>query len=239
MRLFVVSDIHGHSKLLKAALEKAHFDPANQNHLLICCGDLFNRGTENLEVLRFFEQTDRKILIKGNHEDSLFDVFALGRLGEHEKKNGTINTLQEVFCNAPVPCQNGIIDFSSKAGIVNRFTAMIGEMRDYYETDHYIFVHGWLPNENGAVISDWRNASRQHWYNSRRTRWIDGYKMTGNKEKKTIVCGHYPTMNAEILYGEGFISIDAGTNIHKRVNVLIINDQLMKEGEENEKRQNS
>ena len=55
-KIFVVSDIHGHCTLLQKALERAGFDDANEDHLLICCGDYFDRGTENAEVMKFFEK---------------------------------------------------------------------------------------------------------------------------------------------------------------------------------------
>ena len=53
-KLFVVSDIHGHYSELKAALAAAGFDRNDPAHLLICCGDYFDRGSENAQVLRFF-----------------------------------------------------------------------------------------------------------------------------------------------------------------------------------------
>ena len=70
-KLFVVSDIHGHCTILSEALDRAGFDRRNPDHLLICCGDYFDRGTENMEVLQFLERLPRKILIRGNHEDML------------------------------------------------------------------------------------------------------------------------------------------------------------------------
>ena len=230
MKLFVVSDIHGHAGLLKEALDEAGYDPGNQNHLLVCCGDLFDRGAENMEVLRFFEQMDRKIMVRGNHEDRLLDVFATGMLGNFGKGTGTVQTICEILQKNSLPDLDNPIDFSDKIDTVNRFVALIGEMCDYYETEHYVFVHGWLPNEEGKVLSDWRSASIEQWSKSRRARWIDVCRMSGHKEKKTIVCGHYPTPDSQILYGSGFIAIDACTDVHKRINVLVIDDQLLKEG---------
>ena len=97
MKLFVVSDIHGHATLLKDALNNAGYDKENNNHLLICCGDLFDRGTENLEVLKFFERIDRKIMIKGNHEERMLEILESGWLGDHDFMNGTTETIREFF----------------------------------------------------------------------------------------------------------------------------------------------
>lgn len=54
--------------------------------------------------------------------------------------------------------------------------------------------------------------------------------MLGNTEQKTIVCGHYPTRDAEIYYGDTFIAIDAGTDTNKKVNVLVLEDYLIDKG---------
>ena len=63
-KLFVVSDIHGHCSILKEALDRAGFDKENEDHVLLCCGDYFDRGNENVEVLKFFERLKRKILLR-------------------------------------------------------------------------------------------------------------------------------------------------------------------------------
>ena len=227
MKLFAVSDIHGYAELLKEALQNAGYDPANEEHLLICCGDLFDRGSENYEVLKFFERPYRKIMIKGNHEERLAEIIETGLLEDHDFINGTLSTVLEFFGKYSVIDPREPIDFSGRTGIVERLSELIGHMRNYYETEHYIFVHGWLPNENGAVISDWRNASEEQWSAGRWTWWTNGHIMPGNCETKTIVCGHYPTFTHGIRREDGFIAIDAGTDTSKKVNVLVVEDELL------------
>lgn len=51
MKYFCVSDIHGYYDQLIDALESAGFEPDNPNHLLIACGDHFDRGRQPREVL--------------------------------------------------------------------------------------------------------------------------------------------------------------------------------------------
>ena len=228
MKLFVVSDIHGYACLLKDALHEVGFDPENANHLLICCGDLFDRGSENMEVLKFFERIERKVMIKGNHEERLYEILDTGLLGQHDVINGTIETIHEFFGKYSVINLLEPIDFSGRTGMINRLFEYIGEMRNYYETSNYVFVHGWLPNEHGTVISDWRNASEEQWSIGRWTWWTKGCEMSGNKECKTIICGHYPTPDSQIYNGDGFVAIDAGTDTSKRVNILIIDEEDVK-----------
>lgn len=225
LKIFAVSDIHGYAGLLKEALENAGYDPSDGDHLLVCCGDIFDRGPENAEVLRFFERTERKVMIKGNHEERLLEILMTGRLKEHDISNGTADTIREFFGKYAVMDINEPVDFSGKTGTVDRICDLIGEMRDYYETKHYIFLHGWLPNENGKILSNWRGADEKYWSVGRWTRWIKGCVMPGNNESKTIVCGHYRTPGTDIFKSDVFIAIDAGTDTSKKVNVLVLEDE--------------
>ena len=67
-KFFVISDVHSFYTPMKEALDAAGFDPDDEDHWLISCGDNFDRGSESVEVLRYLRRLQRKILIKGNHE---------------------------------------------------------------------------------------------------------------------------------------------------------------------------
>ena len=94
-KLFVLSDIHGHYSEMKKALDEAGFDPENGSHIFVSCGDLFDRGMENVAVYDFVRGLKHKILIRGNHEDMLlncefvfeggFDPFYSNLYGEKRK----------------------------------------------------------------------------------------------------------------------------------------------------------
>ena len=71
---FVTSDIHSFYNLFHKALIEKGFDINNKDHILIICGDCFDRGNESKELLDFIYdlyKQDRLIYIKGNHEDLL------------------------------------------------------------------------------------------------------------------------------------------------------------------------
>ena len=53
-KFFVVSDIHGCATVFKSCLRSAKFEKDNPNHVLLCLGDCFDRGFENVEVLKIF-----------------------------------------------------------------------------------------------------------------------------------------------------------------------------------------
>ena len=241
--LFAVSDIHGHLTALKYALEEAGFDRKNPDHLLICCGDYFDRGTENFEVLKFFDLLENKVLLRGNHEDMLFEIFETGRLKPHNFLNGTVETITEFFGKYCLDPATDTIDFSGKTRILDRATDFINETKNYFETENYVFTHGWLPvskTEKGFKIKEnWRNCTTEDWKTARWTKWSEMYTECDRLSDKTIVCGHYPTLFAnkfdparpkdcaDIFYGNGVTVIDGGTFTSGRVNVLVIEDNLV------------
>lgn len=242
-RIFAVSDVHGYFSQLKKALDEAGFDPENENHLLVCCGDYFDRGTENMQVLKFFERLKHKVLLKGNHEDMLEKIFQTGDFKPHNYLNGTVQTINEFFGKYALDTENNKVDFSGQTGNLNRVCEFFDELQDYFETKNYIFTHGWLPtaeNESGfAVLDDWRNASPNEWEKARWKKWNEMYEICDRVADKTIVCGHVPTFYASkfdksrtpedssVFYGEGVTVIDAGTFTSGRTNVLVIEDELI------------
>ena len=69
MILYAISDIHSAYTPMKKALDEVGFEPGNKNHLLVVCGDLFDRMDESQQVLDYMMSVPNKVLIKGNHED--------------------------------------------------------------------------------------------------------------------------------------------------------------------------
>ena len=124
-------------------------------------------------------------------------------------------------------------------------------MTDYYETAHYIFVHGWIPcttvetdagQKEYQPIPDWRDAVPRLW---KKARWINGMEAARNgitQPDKTIVCGHWHTSfghcnyegdggefddrpNFDPYYDKGIIALDACTAFSGKVNCIVIDDE--------------
>lgn len=64
--VYVVGDLHGSYSLLMQELKNLNFD--FHNDLLVCTGDLIDRGTENLECISLLEQP-WFLTVRGNHEE--------------------------------------------------------------------------------------------------------------------------------------------------------------------------
>ena len=238
-KLFVVSDIHGHYTELMKALDDAGFDKENKDHVFVSCGDLFDRGTENIRVYDFIKGLSQKILIKGNHEDMLCELFERGSVMYENRTNGTDITVREFLGNDSID-ENGCIDRELHADKIREVRDFIDSMLNYYESGDYVFTHGWLPVEfNGrlpSVSPSWKNASIADWEYARWLEWQQLYEVGAMLEGKTIVCGHRPSHLASMFdyfwdhnccdpfYTKGMIAIDADTVNSERVNVIVIEE---------------
>ena len=198
MRYYVVADIHGYYTELRHALKTTGFDDDNGPCKVIVCGDLFDRGQEATQLQTYILQLmheDRIILIRGNHEDlyrELVDVDN-GIAYQHHISNGTYDTALQLTKYDPVMAKIRNYDFAEAAKKTPYYQEIMPSMVDYYETDNYVFVHGWVPgffNKLGYnYFSDWRESSPQEW---NAARWFNGMAcISATLEEKTIVCGHW------------------------------------------------
>ena len=148
-KYFVVSDIHGFYDEFISSLNEKGFDSKNPEHYLISLGDAFDRGPKNLEVLKFLNNLERKILIRGNHED-LYQQL-IDRKGSplpNDIINGTIDTFLQIQ-NLTSDDLSDIIDEKKEFPKLNpEWLKYISNCINYYETKHYIFIHGWIPINN-------------------------------------------------------------------------------------------
>lgn len=182
MILYAISDIHSAYTPMKKALDEVGFEPGNKNHLLVVCGDLFDRMDESQQVLDYMMSVPNKVLIKGNHEDLMVDMCKRGFPYSHDFHNGTHKTVCDLAPNAK--------EFSVACDItMKKLKPLFDQMLDYFETEHYVFTHSTLP-----IGEDWREAHYIDWRNSRWPNPFEEATIYGNlPENKTLVFGHWHT----------------------------------------------
>ena len=125
------------------------------------------------------------------------------------------------------------------------------KMVDYFETENYVFVHGWVPYSKASEIqeTDWRKGD---WSQARWENGIEQNHYGYNPTNKTVVCGHYHCsygwshiaqkykefpqkrlkdfeLSFQPYYEEGIIAIDACTAYSGKVNVVVLEDNLLEE----------
>lgn len=237
-KIYALSDAHGYFTPMKAALDAAGFNPEDESHLLVFCGDMFDRGSENLSVYQYLSGLKNKILIRGNHDERLIRVLQTGQLEYYDVHNQTDKTLAEFFGDGCVD-ENLRLHVSDEA-LAEKLIELYRSERDYFELDDYIFTHGWLPAEvyesTPYLIENWSYATEEKWSSAR---WLEWQQMYSKRETtlipgKTIVCGHRPSAfgymfdhsrfndDYGIFYGDGMVAIDGWTVRSGKVNVLVL-----------------
>ena len=245
-KYFVVSDIHSFYDELIETLYNSNFNVYDEEHILIVCGDAFDRGEQSVKVyklLKHLADENKLIYIYGNHEHLLFDAVKELReygyvVSSHHYSNGTVKTMNDLL---DANLLDEVLEFISKHCI------------DYYELNNYIFVHGWIP----YVIADgdfevpfevnmkyipkldaehdgWKRAT---WYNGMEA-WSKGIRL----DNKTIICGHWHCSwgnhflhkigsgdfngdsSFEPFIDDGIIAIDGCTAYTHKVNILVIDE---------------
>ena len=83
--IYVVGDLHGSYSLLMQELKNLNFD--FHNDLLICTGDLIDRGTENLECIALLEQS-WFLTVRGNHEEMCIQGQHDPKMKDMHQRNG-------------------------------------------------------------------------------------------------------------------------------------------------------
>ena len=86
-KFFIMSDIHGFYDEMKLALDEAGFDPNNEEHWIVTCGDHFDRGSQPEQVMNYLMFLERWIGIKGNHEELLTECVDRGYWYGHDISN--------------------------------------------------------------------------------------------------------------------------------------------------------
>lgn len=243
MKYYICSDVHGFFDILKEALDNAGFDKNNPGHIFVSLGDLLDRGKQPRECLQFVNSLERKILIRGNHEDLMEEMLEAGYPRTHDFHNGTYNTVIDLK-------GNNIDDNFEAIKYDTDYIKYISSTVDYFETKTDIFVHGWIPcfyweswsgvrhewskNENWREVQDWEPY-----------RWLNGMEAwkNGIREKdKTIFCGHWHTsfgnyryhQSGDCEFGEtadfspfidkGIVALDSCVAFSKKINVYVLEE---------------
>jgi serine/threonine protein phosphatase 1 len=246
-KLFVCSDIHGFYDEFKKSIEEAGFDQNNPDHWLVGLGDYMDRGRQPRQVMQYLRNLPRKVLLRGNHEKLILDCCYRGEAYMHDLSNGTAQTITDLSTYGYFP--------EDCSYVLPKMKVYYSEMVNYFETEHYIFVHSFIPviNKDGLPAHythnrhfeynpDWRNASQKDWEDATWGNPFDMIKNGLNQTGKTIVFGHWSVEDKwaedenrtafdenarfDTYYGDSYIGIDATTAYSKKVNVLVLEDSF-------------
>ena len=199
-KYFVMSDIHSFYDEMITALKLKGFDDKNPDHMLVVCGDLFDRGPDAVKVFDFVTKLaaeDRFVYIYGNHEELLFDcvneILQRHGVSSHHISNGTFDTILQFTGIGKYDLYGGAFDTKEFTKKINPLLNFIEEQcADVAEIGDFICVHGWLPCDpiTGKIADNW-DSEEADWD---RARWLNGmaaWHKGATLPGKTIICGHY------------------------------------------------
>lgn len=250
-KYFCSGDIHSFFDEWQIALNTKGFDINNPDHVIIICGDLFDRGPQTIECFEFVKklaEENRLIYVRGNHEDLLemciHSIKRRSNRGSHHKSNGTIKTLSHFMNCSEYDILCDCYDSRQFENVTNElFDFFDTHLVNYFELGDKVFVHGWVPttsDEEGHLIvhDNWRDGG---WPDARWECGFDNWICNLIPEGKTVVCGHWHTSygwsqfrgrsewgpDAEFtpFIAEGIIAVDACTVYTHMVNVVVFDEE--------------
>ena len=209
-----------------------------------------DRGSEAIKMQKFMMEQFRKgdlIFVRGNHEDLIMDLIKnfhkySGMIDSPycpHVSNGRVDTACQLVCCSEYDLEHNLKALESTPFIKE----LIPNSVNCFETEHYIFVHGWIPVKQDKTLSysmkysfdpNWRKGDWE------KARWLNGIDMAMKKEiivpDKTIVCGHWYCSYGNYYYGNaetefsdfspfvsnGIIAIDACTAYSGKVNCIVL-----------------
>jgi serine/threonine protein phosphatase 1 len=132
-RIFAVGDIHGCYQKLCALMDKLPLNKEQDQLLFI--GDYIDRGPGSIEVLDYLIDLKMRlpgiIFLKGNHEDMLQNY-----LDGKDRFTYLLNSGQQTL-DAYLNNQDASADYP----VPPAHLEFLSELRLYYQTENYIFVH--------------------------------------------------------------------------------------------------
>lgn len=166
---------------------------------MIVCGDAFYSGPQPGELFVFLRelwQKGRLIFIYGNHDIELLDNIKNNRFTR--KANRTCAELVIKYLTDETDLTDDLLILKCKELGFTDFLSSVPVW--YYETENYVFTHGFIPTVKRSYDPNWRNAGEREWRAaSRSDAMLLSMRYNVCEPKKTIVCGHYSTARCYLM----------------------------------------
>ena len=95
------------------------------------------------------------------------------------------------------------------ADTVRDLCTLVAGMSDYFETENYVFTHGWLPLAPGVtplrLAENWREADRDAWHEARWLKWLEIFRSPARLPDKTIVPILWDDLGVPVQYEEDLL----------------------------------
>jgi len=197
-KIFAVGDIHGQLTMLKDLVSKINYESQDT---LIFIGDYIDRGEDSKGVIDYLIQLQKIyncIFLKGNHEEMLMDYLS-GINKNLYLYNGGAKTMKDY---GPMGVPNNHMDF-------------FRNLKNYHETEDYIFVHAGLWINNETALDKLPNDI---------ILWVrDEFILSKCDYGKKVIFGHTPFNNPKVM--DNKIGIDTGAVFGRKLTCLVLPDE--------------
>lgn len=206
--IYIVGDLHGCYQLLMNQLSTINFD--FESDLLLCTGDLIDKGKENLECISLLQKSWFKT-VRGNHEQLCIDGQTDLKLRELHERNGG-----EWFYQLPLHQQHEIIKSFENLPIVielsleNKKIGVVHADIDIHEWDAFKADIAQGDYSIPGITSAYKNAI---WGRGRIKNYSDDYEDVEGID--AIYLGH--TIVREMTQIDNCYYIDVGSSFTQKL----------------------
>jgi diadenosine tetraphosphatase ApaH/serine/threonine PP2A family protein phosphatase len=201
--IYAIGDIHGNLDLLERLMAKLQPDLARDR--VVFMGDYIDRGPRPKGVVEYvlhlkdLAPPDRLICLKGNHE-AMFLNFLQGQETDLFLFNGGMSTILDYWGKGWETREELVLPPDHR-----RFYE---ELRPYYETSDYLFVHGGLKPGVDLTAQEEEDLL-----------WIRGDFIASMEDfGKKVIFGHTPFQQPLVMPNK--IGIDTGAAYGNRLTCL-------------------
>jgi len=186
--IYCISDIHGEYALFQKLMNKVGF---NKNDTLIVLGDIIDKGTESVRLLRVLLPNPNCKIILGNHEYDFLKYYH-GLMQQTENDfDGVLRKLQEYF-----PYDGRLLTWE--------LVDMLENLPSYLEFDNFLCVHAGVPLDENGEVKDVSGALTEELVYDRKFKEPNVLP----NSSKCVLYGHTPTRY--IKNGDEFIFYPRG-----------------------------
>ncbi len=195
--IYVMSDIHGCYDKFIAMLKLINFKQQDELYIL---GDIFDRGSNPLEILDYIVGHSNIYLLKGNHEKMFEEFYETNDISLWYYNGG--KTTHESLLNKSFIYEENLYKYIKRLPIIQVI-------------NNFILVHAGLEFFNG-----YENLKLEEFLNKQLEDMCLWTRNNIGNEKQfknyTIICGHTPVQvvkegrASRILKAKGTIYIDCG-----------------------------
>lgn len=138
-RILATSDLHGQNKRFMSLLKNMEYEP--DKDLLIVCGDLIDRGEENLDCFETCRNLQNKgaVLLKGNHEQFLEHSLMEMLANDNWRTNPSEDLYNWIRYNGGAEMYKEIKDLSCKK--LTEMLTFVQKLPLYFAISNFIFSH--------------------------------------------------------------------------------------------------